>query len=65
MIFKTCDVTFNSGRRILLRFYSSFVPKHAPVQSSDAKILEHFIQEHKKILVLTGIVDLKSMIYLL
>lgn len=64
MNFKSCTVIFNSSQRIILRSKSSFVPKHAPVQSSDVKTLERFIQEHKKILVLTGIGNHELMIYL-
>lgn len=65
MIFKTSEVIFNSSLRIILRSNSSCVPKHAPTRLSDAKALERFIQEHKNILVLTGIVNHKLMIYLL
>lgn len=56
MIFKTCKVNLNSNKSLILRFNSNFVPKHTPVQSSDASTLDRFIKEHKKILVLTGIV---------
>jgi len=54
MIFKTCKVILNSSKSLTFRFNSNFVPKHMPVQSSDAITLDRFIKEHKKILVLTG-----------
>jgi len=57
MIFKKCETILNLGKSIIIRYNSSFVPKHGPVQSSDASSLECFIKEHKKILVLTGILD--------
>lgn len=55
MNFKTCEVILSLSKNIIFRFNSNFVPKHSPVQSSDANTLERFIKEHKKILVLTGI----------
>jgi len=54
MIFKTCKVILNSSKSVIFRFNSNFVPKHLPVQSTDANTLHRFIKEHKKILVLTG-----------
>jgi hypothetical protein len=33
---------------------SEFVPKHAPVVTDDIKSLERFIDDHQKILILTG-----------
>lgn len=54
MIFKTCEVILNSSKSLIFRFNSNFVPKHTPVQTSDAITLERFIKEHNKILVLTG-----------
>jgi len=63
MIFKTCsEVILNSSKNLIFRFNSNFVPKHKPVQSSDANTLNRFIKEHKKILVLTGRVYHKWMI---
>lgn len=55
MILKKCETILNLGKNVIIRFNSSFVPKHGPVQTSDANTLNCFIQEHKKILVLTGI----------
>lgn len=52
--FKICKVILNSSKSVIFRFNSNFVPKHMPVQSSDANTLHRFITEHKKILVLTG-----------
>lgn len=62
MIFKTCEVILNSSKSLIFRFNSNFVPKHTPVQTSDAITLERFIKEHNKILVLTGIVYHKWLI---
>lgn len=62
MNFKTCEAILNFNKNILFRFNSNFVPKHSPVQSSDATTLNCFIKEHNKILVLTGIVYQKCMI---
>lgn len=56
MNFKTFEVILSLNKNIIFRFNSNFVPKHLPVQSSDANTLDRFIKEHKKILVLTGIV---------
>jgi len=61
MIFKTCKVILNSSKSLVIRFNSNFVPKHKPVQLEDANTLDRFIKEHKKILVLTGIVYYKWM----
>jgi len=62
MNFKTREAILNSTKSVIFRFNSNFVPKHSPVQSSDAITLERFIKEHKKILVLTGRVYQKWLI---
>lgn len=59
MIYKRHEVVLNVSKNLSFRFNSNFVPKHQPVQPSDANILDRFINEHKKILVLTGIVRYK------
>lgn len=61
MNFKTCKVILNFNKNIFFRFNSNFVPKHSPVQLSDANTLDCFIKEHKNILVLTGIMCQKCM----
>lgn len=65
MVFKRYQVIFNLSKSLTFRFHSRFVPKHEPVQSSDANNLEHFVKEHNKILVLTGIIYYLLMIKLL
>lgn len=62
MNLKICEVILNFNKNIFYRFNSNFVPKHSPVQLSDANTLDCFIKEHKNILVLTGIVYCKCMI---
>lgn len=65
MIFKKYKVIFNLSKSLAFRFHSRFVPKHKPVQLSDANILESFIKEHDKILILTGRIYYLLMIELL
>lgn len=60
MMFKSCRLILNLTASVIFRFNSSFIPKHEPVQLSDANILNKFIKKHKKILVLTGIMESHS-----
>lgn len=62
MIFKRFQVISKLSESVVYRFNSSCVPKHEPVQLSDANTLDRFIKEHSKILVLTGILIKENII---
>lgn len=50
------ELILNFNKNVIFKYNSSFVPKHKPVQLSDANILNNFIKKHKKIVVLIGII---------